>query len=147
MKMKNAFLHGLIVLLPISLVLSACIPIETSQSPTPIIESSEPKQPETAPTETVDYRVFENTPFFDYMPFELTYDAMLWEEASELEGLVSRTVENCLLRPLLGRGAGPSEGPFELNLHEKSFEYLIERPQPGDITSSTQFTYFRLCHV
>lgn len=142
MKMKNAFLHGLIVLLPISLVLSACIPIETPQSPTPIIESSEPKQSETAPTETVDYRVFKNTPFFDYMPFELTYDAMLWEEASELEGLVSRTVENCLLRPLLGRGAGPLEGPFELNLHEKSFEYLIERPQPGDITSSTQFTYF-----
>lgn len=145
MKLKTVLWRGPISLLMISLVLAACVPIEPTSIPTSPIEAivtDEPNHPTPVPTEAVDYRVFENTPFFDYMPFELTYDAMLWEEASELEGLVSQTVGNCLLRPLLGRGAGPSEGPFELNLQDKSFEYLIERPQSGDRTSFTQITYF-----
>jgi|GEM_PF-3136864 hypothetical protein len=150
MRPKPVIINFLAILLLIGLVLSACAKIELPETPTIPQETTElpvatdPNPEATEATEAIDQngtRIFRNQPFFNFMPFEMTFDPALWEPDPDLNGLKSTKIESCVLRPLLGRGAGPLEGPFSLQSGENNFIYRIERPQPGQ-TSFQTITYF-----
>lgn len=139
---------ALIPLLLISLVLSACIPLETPTTPDPV-EASATAQPPTAypvepspevtqPVQEPETLIFKNSTFFDYMPFEMRYYADEWQLGSD--GIASTTIDKCNLRGLLGRGAGPSDGPFDLQAGDNLFYYLVERPQTT--SPDPTITYF-----
>lgn len=131
---------GLLIFLLISLLFTACEPL---QSPT-VPEEKSPVQPEPSPTldqgEQVGLLTFKNSEFFAHSPFSLLYDDEQWQLDEQQEGLNSTKIINCQFRILLGRGAGPTDGPFKLTVGENDFSYLIELPTDQSPSAST--TYF-----
>ncbi len=131
---------GLLIFLLISLLFTACEPLQTPTVP----EGKSPVQPEPSLTpvqgEQAGLLTFKNTEFFAHLPFSLLYDGEQWQLDEQQEGLHSTEIANCQFRILLGRGAGTTDGPFDLKAGENDFSYLIELPTNQSPSSTT--TYF-----
>jgi len=131
---------GLLILLLISLLFTACEPLQTPTVP----EEKSPVQPEPSPTldqgEQAGLLTFKNTEFFAHSPFTLLYDGDQWQLDEQQEGLIAGNIDNCQFRILLGRGTGSTEGPYDLTVGENDFSYLIELPT--DQSPSAVTTYF-----
>lgn len=134
-----------LTLFSIALIVFACVPAEapslqeirTSIVPSP---TEEPSITET-PGKT-GQAVFTNTEFFSFMPFNMKFFVDDWELTEDLETLESLVVDDCLLRPLLGRGSLPTEGPLDITLGDVAYTYFIERHEASTVLDQEIVTYF-----